>query len=114
MYVAMHFAAAAQVLLRLEFSAQWTVNSDQLEICSCPLLTAHCYLLYSSTISCSLMGRLMSLRLGRESTRPVRVSKFISSQTGTGFCDAYCAPCSTINNFLALSRMAISSPAFTW
>ncbi len=61
----------------------------------CPL-----YLLYSSTINCSLIGRLTSLRLGRASTRPVRVSKFISSHAGTGFCAAYCAPCSTIKQLL--------------
>jgi hypothetical protein len=29
MYVAMHFAAAAQVLLRLKFSGQLSVNSGQ-------------------------------------------------------------------------------------
>jgi hypothetical protein len=29
MYVAMHFAAAGQVLLRLKFSEQWSVNSGQ-------------------------------------------------------------------------------------
>src|SRR5581483_5902793 len=30
------------------------------------------YLLYSSTINCSFTGRLMSSRLGSESTRPLR------------------------------------------
>jgi hypothetical protein len=42
MCVAMHFAAAAQVLLRLEFSAQGTVDSVPAGF---SLSTAHCSLL---------------------------------------------------------------------
>src|SRR6202035_4006729 len=80
-----------------------------------PLIAVHCsYLLYSSSICCSLTGRFTSLRFGNESTRPDMPSKLASSHPGTGFWAAYWVPCSTMINFFAPSRIAISSPTFTW
>jgi len=47
-----------------------------------PALLEPDYLLYSSTISCSFTGRLMSSRFGSAVTRALYVSRLISSQFG--------------------------------
>src|SRR5689334_14439050 len=67
------------------------------------------YFEYSSTISCSLTGRLISSRFGNESTLPLSFSRSIESHAGAGWPLANCcAPSITVILF-DFSRTLISS-----
>ena len=62
---------AGQAVLAVEFGRSWS------------------YFEYSSTISCSLTGRLISSRFGSERTLPLSFSRSIESHAGAGYPAAY-------------------------
>src|SRR6266705_5916121 len=71
------------------------------------------YLLYNSTINCSLIGSVMSSRLGKFNMRPFMFSLSNCNQDGTVWCAVNSRACSIADDLRLFSRTATSSPAFT-